>query len=152
MAKIQYRNLRKVFPGGTVAVDDVNLEVADGEFVVFVGPSGSGKTTVLRMTAGLEEISGGEIAIDGEVVNRLHPMDRDIAMVFQSYALYPHMTVAENIAYPLGLRHVEKAERTRAVREVAELLEIRSRYQSALRFGVRRCVGKSTWTIPKRLA
>jgi multiple sugar transport system ATP-binding protein len=93
MAKIEYRGLTKVFPNGTTAVDSVDLEVADGEFLVLVGPSGSGKTTVLRMTAGLEDATDGEIVIGGEVVNSIAPQDRNIAMVFQNYALYPHMSV-----------------------------------------------------------
>src|SRR5690349_7850224 len=100
----------KTFAGGTVAVDHVDLEIADGELLVLVGPSGSGKTTVLRLTAGLEDLTDGEIRIGGEVVNDLHPMDRDIAMVFQSYALYPHMTVRENIGFNLRLRHTSKRE------------------------------------------
>jgi multiple sugar transport system ATP-binding protein len=110
MAEVTLSGVTKTFPGGTVAVDNVDLEIADGELLVLVGPSGSGKTTVLRLTAGLEELSSGEIRIGGRVVNDLHPMDRDIAMVFQSYALYPHMTVRENIGFGLKLRHRPKAE------------------------------------------
>src|SRR5438270_14008814 len=98
MATIEFRDLSKVFPDGTVAVDGVDLEIADGEFLVLVGPSGSGKTTVLRIAAGLDEATSGEVLIGGEVVNDVAPMDRNIAMVFQSYALYPHMTVFENMA------------------------------------------------------
>src|SRR5919206_4762853 len=110
MAELGFREVTKVFDGGTLAVDALDLAIGDGEFVVFVGPSGSGKTTVLRMTAGLEDVTDGEIAIDGEVVNRLHPMDRDIAMVFQNYALYPHMTVADNMGFGLNLQKLPKAE------------------------------------------
>ena len=110
MADLGFRDLTKAFPGGTMAVDSLDLEIADGEFMVFVGPSGSGKTTVLRLTAGLEEVTRGDISIGGEVVNQLHPMDRDIAMVFQNYALYPHMTVSENMGFGLKLRHTPKKE------------------------------------------
>jgi multiple sugar transport system ATP-binding protein len=110
MAEVTLEGVTKIFPGGTVAVDHVDLEIADGELLVLVGPSGSGKTTVLRLTAGLEELSEGEIRIGDRVVNDLHPMDRDIAMVFQNYALYPHMTVRENIGFGLKLRHRPKAE------------------------------------------
>jgi multiple sugar transport system ATP-binding protein len=110
MAEVTLEGVTKIFPGGTVAVDHVDLEIADGELLVLVGPSGSGKTTVLRLTAGLEELSEGVIRIGDRVVNNLHPMDRDIAMVFQSYALYPHMTVAENIGFGLKLRHRPKRE------------------------------------------
>ncbi|MBQ8801493.1 MAG: ATP-binding cassette domain-containing protein, partial [Clostridium sp.] len=109
---------------GVVAVQQFNLDVADGEFIVLVGPSGCGKSTTLRMVAGLEEISEGELIIDGKVMNDVEPKDRDIAMVFQSYALYPHMTVYENMAFPLKLRKVDKAEIDRRVREAAEILDI----------------------------
>ena len=122
MAELVLEGVTKVFPGGTVAVDRVDLEIADGELLVLVGPSGSGKTTVLRLTAGLEELTEGEIRIGGRVVNDLHPMDRDIAMVFQSYALYPQMTVAENIGFGLRMRHVKKPELKRRVAETAEML------------------------------
>ena len=114
MADVTLREVTKVFPGGATAVDRVDLEIADGELLVLVGPSGSGKTTVLRLTAGLEELTDGEIRIGGRVVNDVHPMDRDIAMVFQNYALYPHMTVAENIGFGLKLRGVQEARRGRA--------------------------------------
>jgi len=124
MAELRFRDLTKAFPGGTTAVDSLDLEIADGEFMVFVGPSGSGKTTVLRLTAGLEDITRGEIAIGGEVVNRLHPMDRDIAMVFQNYALYPHMTVSENMGFGLKLRHMPKQQIKGRVGEVAHILGI----------------------------
>jgi multiple sugar transport system ATP-binding protein len=122
MAEVILEGVTKIFPGGTVAVDDVDLEIADGELLVLVGPSGSGKTTVLRLTAGLEELSEGDIRIGDRVVNDLHPMDRDIAMVFQSYALYPHMTVRENIGFGLKLRHRPKAEIRDRVERAAEKL------------------------------
>jgi oligopeptide/dipeptide ABC transporter ATP-binding protein len=122
MAEVTLEGVTKIFPGGTVAVDHVDLEIADGELLVLVGPSGSGKTTVLRLTAGLEELSEGVIRIGDRVVNDLHPMDRDIAMVFQSYALYPHMTVRENIGFGLKLRHTPKAETRERVEGTAEKL------------------------------
>ena len=109
---------------GVIAVQQFNLDVADGEFIVLVGPSGCGKSTTLRMIAGLEEISEGELLIDGKVMNDVEPKDRDIAMVFQSYALYPHMTVYDNMAFPLKLRKMDKAEIDKRVREAAEILDI----------------------------
>jgi multiple sugar transport system ATP-binding protein len=118
VAKIEYRNLRKVFEGGTVAVDDLDLEIADGEFMVLVGPSGSGKTTVLRITAGLDEATSGSVLIGGSAVDRIPPMDRNIAMVFQNYALYPHMTVYDNMAFGLK-RHKVKKQLIRARVEAA---------------------------------
>ena len=114
----------KVTDEGVIAVEDFNLEVADGEFVVLVGPSGCGKSTTLRMVAGLEEISGGELYIGGKLVNDVAPKDRDIAMVFQSYALYPHMTVYDNLAFPLKLRKASKDEIDKKVREAAQVLGI----------------------------
>jgi multiple sugar transport system ATP-binding protein len=122
VADVTLRAVTKVFPGGATAVDRVDLEIADGELLVLVGPSGSGKTTVLRLTAGLEELTDGEIRIGGRLVNDVHPMDRDIAMVFQSYALYPHMTVAENIGFGLKLRGRTKREVAERVRRTAETL------------------------------
>src|SRR5215203_2893886 len=122
MAEIQLEHLTKIFPGGIVAVDDVDLRVEDGEFLVLVGPSGCGKSTLLRMIAGLEEVSEGRIAIGGTDVTDLAPRRRDIAMVFQSYALYPHMSVRQNIGYGLKVRRVAKAEAKRRVEEVAKLL------------------------------
>jgi multiple sugar transport system ATP-binding protein len=124
VAKIEYHDLRKVFPGGTVAVDDVNLTIEDGEFMVLVGPSGSGKTTVLRITAGLDEATSGEVLIGDSVVNSVPPMDRNIAMVFQSYALYPHMTVRENLAFGLKRHRVPKREIRARVETAAKMLEI----------------------------
>jgi multiple sugar transport system ATP-binding protein len=121
--QVRFDNIRKLF-GQSVAVDDLNLAIDDGEFVVLLGPSGCGKTTTLRMLAGLEEASSGDIFIGEERVNDIPTRHRDIAMVFQSYALYPHMTVGENIAYPLRVRKVMKAEIERRVERVAAMLEI----------------------------
>src|ERR1700761_1977731 len=122
MAQIALDHVEKVYGGGVKALDDLNLEVADGEFMVLVGPSGCGKSTALRSIAGLEEISSGSISIGSQVVNDLPPKDRDIAMVFQNYALYPHMTVGENLAFGLRLRHTPKTEIKRRVDEAAALL------------------------------
>ncbi len=124
MAEVIFKDVEKVYEGNVVAVHDVNLTVADKEFVVLVGPSGCGKSTTLRMLAGLEEISGGEISIDGVRVNELPPRDRDIAMVFQNYALYPHMTVEENISFGLRLRKMPKDEIKRRVDEAAAILKL----------------------------
>jgi multiple sugar transport system ATP-binding protein len=124
MAELEFRDLRKAFPGGTLAVEDLNLLVADGEFLVLVGPSGSGKTTVLRMAAGLERATSGDVLIGGEVVNDVAPPDRDIAMVFQTYALYPHMTVYENMAFGLKLHGIGKAEIRSRVESAAKMLEL----------------------------
>jgi ABC-type sugar transport system ATPase subunit len=124
MATVELRQVEKKYPNGYHAVRDVSIEIADGEFLVLVGPSGCGKSTTLRMVAGLEEISGGQIVIDGKVVNDLEPGDRDIAMVFQNYALYPHMTVADNMAFGLKMRRVPAAEIERRVKEAAEILAI----------------------------
>ena len=126
MASVTLAGLRKQYEDGFVAVHGVDLEIADGEFVVLVGPSGCGKSTTLRMIAGLEEITDGDIRIGGEVVNDVPPKDRDIAMVFQSYALYPHMTVFENVAFGLTLRRMPKPEIDTRVREAAEILGITS--------------------------
>jgi multiple sugar transport system ATP-binding protein len=101
VAEITLESLTKIYPDGTKAVSDLGLDVASGEFVVFVGPSGCGKTTALRMVAGLETITSGEVRLDGQVINDLPPKDRDIAMVFQNYALYPHMNAAKNMGFPL---------------------------------------------------
>jgi multiple sugar transport system ATP-binding protein len=122
VARIALDHVEKVYGGGVKALDDLNLEVNDGEFMVLVGPSGCGKSTALRSIAGLEEITGGTIAIGERVVNDLPPKDRDIAMVFQNYALYPHMTVADNLAFGLKLRHTPKPEIRRRVAEAAQML------------------------------
>ena len=124
MSEVVMKGLKKVYDNKVTAVHDVNLEIKDKEFIVLVGPSGCGKSTTLRMVAGLEEISGGELYIDGKLVNETPPKDRDIAMVFQNYALYPHMTVYDNLAYALKLRKVKKPEIDKKVREVAEILDI----------------------------
>src|SRR5437016_6273968 len=124
MARIEFRELSKVFPGGAVAVDRLDLELEDGEFVVLVGPSGSGKTTVLRIAAGLEDASEGEVWIGDERVDDVPPMDRNIAMVFQSYALYPHMTVYENMAFGLKLHGLKKNEIEPRVTSTATMLGI----------------------------
>ena len=107
MAQVSFADVKKVYPDGTVAVKDLTLDIPDGELMVFVGPSGCGKTTALRMVAGLEVITEGEVRIGDGVVNRLPPRDRDVAMVFQNYALYPHKTVYENLSFPLRLRRLE---------------------------------------------
>ena len=124
MAKVVLEHVYKIYPGGVTAVDDANLVIEDKEFVVLVGPSGCGKSTTLRMVAGLEEISKGTILIDGKKVNDVPPKNRDIAMVFQNYALYPHMTVYKNMAFGLKLRRYPKAEIDARVREAAEILSI----------------------------
>ena len=124
MASLSLQNVRKVYPNGFVAVNDFNLEIADQEFIIFVGPSGCGKSTTLRMIAGLEDISSGELWIGDKLVNEVEPKDRDIAMVFQNYALYPHMTVYENMAFGLKLRKVPKAEIDKLVHEAAKILGI----------------------------
>lgn len=124
MATISLDNIRKVYAGGVEAVKGVSIDIADGEFIVLVGPSGCGKSTLLRMIAGLEEISAGEIRIGERIVNRVEPADRDIAMVFQNYALYPHMTVYNNLAYGLRNRGEAKDEIDKRVKEAARILEI----------------------------
>lgn len=122
MASLTLSHVRKVYPNGVVAVEDFDLSVKEHEFLVLVGPSGCGKSTTLRMVAGLEEISSGTISIGDRIVNDLPPKDRDIAMVFQNYALYPHMTVRENMAFGLRLRHTPKAEIARRIDEAADTL------------------------------
>ena len=182
MATVQLKNIRKVYPNvagekkkkakgaqeqpektkpnllvteeGVVAVQDFNLDIADKEFIVLVGPSGCGKSTTLRMVAGLEDISGGQLLIDGKIMNDIDPKDRDIAMVFQSYALYPHMTVYENMAFSLKLRKVPKDEIDRKVREAAEILEITQyleRKPKALSGGQRQrvAIGRAIVRAPK---
>ena len=124
MASLSLKNVTKAYPNGFVAVKDFNLEIADKEFVIFVGPSGCGKSTTLRMIAGLEDISSGELYIDGKLVNDVEPKDRDIAMVFQNYALYPHMTVYDNMAFGLKLRKTPKEEIDKLVQEAARILDL----------------------------
>jgi multiple sugar transport system ATP-binding protein len=124
MANIQLEHVTKRYPDGTEAVQSLDLDIADGEFIVFVGPSGCGKSTALNMIAGLEDISDGELRFNGKVVNQLTPKDRDIAMVFQTYALYPHMTVRQNMAFPLKIAKVPQDEIDRRVKEASELLEL----------------------------
>ena len=124
MAGVSFDQVSKVYPDGTRAVDEVSLDIEDGEFMVLVGPSGCGKTTALRMVAGLEDISEGQIRIGERVVNHVPPRDRDIAMVFQSYALYPHLSVYENIAFGLRLHKVPKEEVDKRVREAARILDL----------------------------
>jgi len=124
MAEIELHHITKSYPDGAVAVKDLSLSIADGEFIILVGPSGCGKSTTLNMIAGLEEISSGELRIGGERVNERAPKDRDIAMVFQSYALYPHMTVRGNIAFPLTLAKMKKPQIAEKVAEVAEILDL----------------------------
>ncbi len=124
MASLSLKNIYKKYPGGVIAVSDFNLEIKDKEFIILVGPSGCGKSTTLRMIAGLEEITSGELYIGDNLVNDLAPKDRDIAMVFQNYALYPHMTVYDNMAFGLKLRKVAKDEIKRRVEEAARILDI----------------------------
>ena len=124
MASLSLKHIYKIYPNGFNAVKDFNLEIEDKEFIIFVGPSGCGKSTTLRMIAGLEEISKGELYIDGKLMNDVEPKDRDIAMVFQSYALYPHMSIYDNMAFGLKLRKVPKAEIDKKVKEAARILDI----------------------------
>jgi multiple sugar transport system ATP-binding protein len=143
LAAIEFHDVSKVFPDGTRAVDSLDLEIKEDEFMVFVGPSGCGKTTALRMVAGLEEISGGTISIGGRIVNEVQSKDRDVAMVFQNYALYPHMTVAQNLAFGLKLRKFDKAEVRRRVSVAAATLGLEDyldRKPSALSGGQRQRV------------
>jgi multiple sugar transport system ATP-binding protein len=154
MATVELRNISKVFEGGVKAVDNANLTINDKEFVVLVGPSGCGKTTTLRMVAGLEEISSGELYIDGRLMNDVAPKDRDIAMVFQNYALYPHMTVYDNMAFGLKIRKYPKAEINARVHEAAQILDIEElldRKPRALSGGQRQrvAVGRAIVRKPK---
>lgn len=158
MANVSIENLVKIYPEkggpGTRVIHGISLDVRDGEFTVLVGPSGCGKSTILRMIAGLEEISGGTISIDGRVVNNLPPRDRDIAMVFQNYALYPHMTVYDNMAFGLKLRKLPKAEIDARVREAATMLGLEpylERRPKALSGGQRQrvAVGRAIVRNPK---
>jgi multiple sugar transport system ATP-binding protein len=150
MARVIFDNVTKRFAGGVTAVYQLNMEAYDEEFLVLVGPSGCGKSTAMRMVAGLEEITEGRIIIGDRVVNDLPPKDRDVAMVFQSYALYPHMTVYDNLAYPLKLRKVNKQERDRRVREAARTLDIEpllERKPKALSGGQRQRVALGRATV-----
>jgi multiple sugar transport system ATP-binding protein len=154
MSEVVLQNVFKIYPGDVTAVRDFNLEIKDKEFMVFVGPSGCGKSTTLRMIAGLEEISKGTISIDGRVINDVPPKDRDIAMVFQNYALYPHMTVYNNMAFGLKLRRFPKAEIDRRVRDAAKILQIETyldRKPKALSGGQRQrvAVGRAIVRQPK---
>ncbi|MFC2687910.1 MAG: ABC transporter ATP-binding protein, partial [Arachnia propionica] len=129
MAQITLKNIVKEYGDGFKAVNDINLDIADGEFMIFVGPSGCGKSTTLRMVVGLEDITSGNLLIDGKTVNDLAPKDRNLAMVFQNYALYPHLTVRENIAFPLRLNRnkLPEQEIRRRVDQAAEMLELTER-------------------------
>ena len=154
MASVTLEHIKKVYDKNVVAVHDFNLEIKDKEFVVFVGPSGCGKSTTLRMIAGLEDISGGILKIDGQVVNDVEPKDRDIAMVFQNYALYPHITVYENMAFSLRLRHMDNEEIFRRVTQAAEILgitEYLGRKPKALSGGQRQrvAIGRAIVRDPK---
>ena len=124
MASLQLNHIYKVYENGTKAVSDFNMEIEDKEFIVFVGPSGCGKSTTLRMIAGLEEITAGDLFIGDRLVNELEPKDRDVTMVFQNYALYPHMTVYENMAFGLRIAKVPKSEIDKRVHEAAKILDI----------------------------
>ncbi|MDR1277276.1 MAG: sn-glycerol-3-phosphate ABC transporter ATP-binding protein UgpC, partial [Treponema sp.] len=154
MAKVELKGISKVYEGNVRAVDNANIIVEDKEFVVFVGPSGCGKSTTLRMVAGLEDITEGELYIDGEMMNDVPPKDRNIAMVFQNYALYPHMTVYENMAFGLRIKKVEKSEIDRRVHEAARTLDIEKfldRKPKALSGGQRQrvAVGRAIVRNPK---
>ncbi len=154
MAAVSLKNICKIYDGGVKAVDNVNIEIEDKEFVVLVGPSGCGKSTTLRMVAGLEDISSGTLTIDGKVMNDVPPKDRDIAMVFQNYALYPHMTVYDNMAFGLKIRKLPKEEIDQRVREAAKLLDIEAlleRKPKALSGGQRQrvAVGRAIVRNPK---
>ena len=156
MASLSLKNVTKKYPNGFVAVKDFNLEIADKEFIIFVGPSGCGKSTTLRMIAGLEDITSGELYIDGKLMNDVEPKDRDIAMVFQNYALYPHMTVYDNMAFGLKLRKMPKDEIDRLVQEAAKILDLShllDRKPKALSGGQRQALTllMSTIVTPKLL-
>ncbi len=145
MASVTFDHVLKRF-GDVIAVNDLNIEIADKEFLVLVGPSGCGKTTALRCLAGLEDVTEGRIMIDNQIVNDVAPKDRDIAMVFQSYALYPHMSVFDNMAFGLKLRKTPKPEIKRRVEEAAKILGIeqllRSKTSSAFRWSASACRGR----------
>ena len=124
MSFLDLKNVTKIYPNGTKAVHETSLSIEEGEFMVFVGPSGCGKSTLLRMVAGLEDITEGEITLDGNLINEVDPSERDIAMVFQNYALYPHMNVYNNLAYGLKNRGIDKKDIEQKVNEAAKLLQI----------------------------
>ena len=154
MASLSLKHIYKIYPNGFEAVKDFNLEVEDKEFIIFVGPSGCGKSTTLRMIAGLEDISDGEFMIDGKIMNDVEPKDRDIAMVFQNYALYPHMSVQDNMAFGLKLRKVPKHEIQKKVKDAAHVLdleELLDRKPAALSGGQRQRVamGRAIVREPK---
>jgi multiple sugar transport system ATP-binding protein len=154
MATVELKNISKIYDGNVKAVDSVNIDIKDQEFVVLVGPSGCGKSTTLRMVAGLEDISSGELKIDGKLVNDVPPKDRDIAMVFQNYALYPHMSVYDNMAFGLKIRKFPKEEIDQRVREAAKILDIEElldRKPKALSGGQRQrvAVGRAIVRQPK---
>ena len=154
MSEVLLKGLKKVYDNKVTAVHDVNLHIKDKEFIVLVGPSGCGKSTTLRMVAGLEDISGGELYIDGALMNDIAPKDRDIAMVFQNYALYPHMSVYDNMAFALKLKKTPKADIDKKVQEVAEILDITqylSRKPKALSGGQRQrvAIGRAMVRDPK---
>ena len=154
MATVNLKNICKIYDGNVKAVDNVNIDIEDREFVVLVGPSGCGKSTTLRMIAGLEDITSGELLIDDKLVNDVPPKDRDIAMVFQNYALYPHMTVYDNMAFGLKIRKFDKAEIDQRVREAAKILDIEQlldRKPKALSGGQRQrvAVGRAIVRQPK---
>jgi multiple sugar transport system ATP-binding protein len=143
MATVRLDKVTKVFPGGARALDEVSLDVHDGEFLVLVGPSGCGKSTVLRIIAGLEDASSGSVAIDGEIVDQIPPKERDVAMVFQNYALYPHLSVRDNLAFSMRIRHVPATDRERRVLDAAQMLgieELLDRKPKALSGGQRQRV------------
>ena len=156
MANLALRNVCKSYPNGFHAVKDFNLDIRDGEFIIFVGPSGCGKSTTLRMIAGLEDITSGELWIDDQLVNFLEPKNRDLSMVFQNYALYPHMSVYDNMAFSLKIRKMDKKEISRRVHEAARLLEIEhllDRKPGALSGGQKQrlCIARALLKKPKIL-
>ena len=124
MSYLELDNVTKIYPNGTKAVNETSLSISEGELMVFVGPSGCGKSTLLRMIAGLEDITGGEIKLDNRVINKVDPSERDVAMVFQNYALYPHMSVFDNMAYGLKIAKVSKDEINSRVQKAADILEL----------------------------
>ena len=156
MASLSLKGIQKIYPNGFHAVKDFNLDIEDKEFIIFVGPSGCGKSTTLRMIAGLEDISGGTLEIDGKVMNDVEPKDRDIAMVFQNYALFPHMTAEENIGFGLRMKGVgreEAAKRTQKLLKLIRLEDLRSRYPSQMSGGQQQrvAVARALVNNPKML-